>query len=75
MYLGTKVIDLVGSEGDRSMWRLWGRVGWMVAWGNGGGCERNGKLRDVGRGTIDGGGVAICQLTTGVACEKNVGGK
>jgi len=75
VYLGTKVIDLVRGEGDGSMWRLWRRVGWMVAWGDGGGGERNGNLWDIGKGTVDDGGVAICQLTTGVACEKNVGGK
>lgn len=39
----------------------------MVSRGAGGGCERGGDLRDVGRGTVDDGGVAIRQLTTGIA--------
>ena len=47
----------------------------MVAWGNGGGSERDGDLWDVRRGTIDDGGVAIRQLTAGLACKENVGGK
>ena len=75
MYLGAEVVDLVGGEGDRSVWGLWGRVDWMVAWGNGGGRERDGNLWDIGRGTVGDGGVAICQLTAGVAWEENVGGK
>ena len=74
MYLGAKVVDLVGGEGDGSMWGLRGRVGCVVTWGDGGGGE-SGDLRDIGRSTIDDGGVAICQLTTGIACKKNVGGK
>lgn len=68
MYLGTKVVDLVGSEGDRSVGGLWGRVGWVITWGNGGRCERDGNLWDV-RGAIDDGSVAIRQLAAGVACE------
>lgn len=47
----------------------------MIAWGGGGSGERDDNLWDIGRGTIDDGGVAICQLTAGVACKENVGGK
>lgn len=63
MYLRTKVVDLVRGEGDRSVWRLRGWVSWVVTWGDGGGGERDGNLWDVGRGTVDDGGVAIGQLT------------
>ena len=75
MYLGTKVVDLVGSEGYRGVWGLWGRVGWMVAWRDRSGGERDGNLWDVGRSTVDDGGVAICQLTARITYEENVGGK
>jgi hypothetical protein len=68
VYLGTKMVDLVGSKGDRSVGGLWGRVGWVIPCGDGGGCEGDGDLWDV-RGTIDNGSVAIRQLATGVACE------
>jgi hypothetical protein len=44
-----------------------GWTGWLREW------DRD--LRDIRRGAIDEGGVAICQLTTGVACKRNVGGK
>lgn len=66
MYLGTEVVYLVGGEGDRSVWGLWGWVGWVIAWGDRGGGEGAGNLWDAGRGTIDDGGVTICQLTAGV---------
>ena len=75
MYLCTKVVDLVGGEGDRSVRGLWGRVSLVVTRGDGGGGERDGNLWDVGRGAVDYGGVAICQLTAGVACEENPGSK
>ena len=63
MYLGTKMVDLVGGKGDRSVWGLWGRVSWVVTWGDGSGGERDGNLWNIGRGTVDGGGVAVGQLT------------
>ena len=75
MYLGAKMVDLVGGEGDRSMGGLWGRMDGMVSWGNGGCGEGDGNLWNIGKGTIYGGGVAIRQLAAGVAYEENVGGK
>ena len=69
MYLGTKMVDLVGGERDRSMRGLWGRMDRMVS-GKGGG-----NLWNIGKGTVYDGGVAIRQLAAGVACEENVGGK
>lgn len=67
MYLGTEMVDLVGGEGDRSMRGLWGRVGWVVSRGDGGGCKRGSDLGDIRRGTVGDGGMAIGQLATGVA--------
>ena len=75
MYLGAKMIDLIRGEGYRSMWGLWGCMGRVIAWGNRSGGERDGYLWDIRRGTIEGGGVAVCQLTAGVACKVNMGGK
>ena len=54
---------------------LWGWVSWVVARGDGGSGERDGNLWGAVKDTVDDGGVAICQLTAGVACRENVGGK
>lgn len=67
MYLGTKVVDLVGGEGDRGVRGLWGWIDGMVASGDGGCSKRDRNLGDVGKGTVDDGCVTIRQLTTGVA--------
>ena len=75
MYLGAKMVDLIRGEGYRSVWGLWGWMGRVIAWGNGSGGERDGNLWDTVRGTIDDGGVAVCQLTAGVACKENMSGK
>jgi len=53
------VAGLVRGKGNRSMWRLRGRVSWVFTWGDGGG---DGNLWDIG--TVDDGGVTIGQLTT-----------
>ena len=69
------MIDLVGGEGDGSMGGLWGGMNGMASRGNGS-CGKGGRdLRDIGKSTVYDGGVAVCQLTTGVTCEENVGGK
>jgi hypothetical protein len=75
MYLGAKVVDLVGGEGDRSMRRLWGRMNGMVAWKNGGRSEGGRNLWDIGEGAVGDGGVAIWQLTAGVPYKGKVGGE
>lgn len=75
MYLCAKMIDLVGSKGNRSMRGLWGRMDEVVALRDGGCGKRDGNLWDIGRSTVDGGCVTICQLTTGVAYEESLGGK
>lgn len=75
MYLGTEVVDLVGSEGDRGVRGLWGWMGWMVAWGDRSGREWDGNLWDVGRSTVGDRGVSICQLAARVTWNENVGGK
>lgn len=59
MYLGAKVVDLVGGEGDRSMRGLRGRMNGVVTWRNGGRSERSGNLWDTGEGAVGDGGVAI----------------
>lgn len=54
---------------------LWGRVDGMVSWGDRGSGEGDGNLWDTGKGPVYDGGVAIRQLTTGVAYGEHVGGK
>lgn len=73
MYLGTEMVDLVGGEGDRSMRGLWWRMDRVISWGDGSCGEGDGNLWDVRKSTVYDGGVAICQLTTGVACEERHG--
>ena len=73
MYLGTEMVDLVGGEGDRSMWGLRGGLGGVVSPGDGGGCERGSDLGDIRRGTVDDGGMTIWQLATGVALNERWG--
>ena len=75
MYLGTKMVDLVRGEGNRSMWGLWGKKSGMVSWGDGGCGEGHGNLWDIGKGAVYDEGVSVCQLTTGVACKEDVGGQ